>query len=187
MILKFKLLTLVGLTITLVACSLNEDANSATNEEIVTGFDGTFVQEDRVGKPAINTALILPNRKDAFNIAVTKDIQANFSQEIEDRIVALSPAYTNDTDTNALGLTAPELAGVLANDVLTVSLTAPTTFFDGTNVLTGRNLEDDVIDTALLLIFGGEDGSENPSLTKDNVNNNDRAFRTTFPYLPKPW
>lgn len=185
---KFNIYTLLILLFSVVACSLNEDAGIDTaTDEVVTGFDGIFVQEDRVGKPAINTALILPNRKEAFNLTVTEELQSRFSTEIEGRIVALSPAYNVDADTNALGLTAQALAGVLANDVLTVSLTNPTTFFDGTNVLTGRNLNDDVIDTALLLIFGGEDGTENPGLSKDNVNSNDRAFRSDFPYLPRPW
>jgi hypothetical protein len=45
-------------------------------------------------------------------------------------------------------------------DVLNVSTTGKTTFFDGTNVLTGRALAD-VIDVELLLIFGGEDGAAN--------------------------
>ena len=61
-----------------------------------------------------------------------------------------------------------------------------TTFFDGTNVLTGRALADDVIDVELLLIFGGPAGTANPGLTKDNVNGNDKAFAGTFPYLATP-
>jgi Domain of unknown function (DUF4331) len=70
--------------------------------------------------------------------------------------------------------------------VLNVSTTAPTTFFDGTNVLTGRALADDVIDVELLLLFGGPAGTSNPGLTKDNVNANDKAFLTSFPYLATP-
>jgi hypothetical protein len=62
-----------------------------------------------------------------------------------------------------------------------------TTFYDGTNVLTGRNLTDDAITVELLLIFGGEDFSENPGLSNDNVNANDKTFLTSFPYLASPW
>jgi len=184
---KLRIITILSIALAATACSLNEDAGKTEEEAIVTGFDGVFVQEDRVGKPAINTALILPNRKKAFNVTVTNALQNNFSTEIKNRIEALSPAYDNADDTNALGQTSVQLATLLANDVLNVSLTEPTTFFDGTNVLTGRNLEDDVIDTALILIFGGEDGSENPQLSKDNVNNNDRASRNAFPYIAKAW
>ncbi|MEO8406524.1 MAG: DUF4331 family protein, partial [Chitinophagaceae bacterium] len=77
--------------------------------------------------------------------------------------------------------------GVLVTDVLNVKMSGTTTFFDGTNVLTGRALADDVIDTELLLIFGGGAGTSNPGLTKDNVNANDKAFLTTFPYLATPF
>jgi hypothetical protein len=54
-------------------------------------------------------------------------------------------------------------------------------------VLTGRKLDDDVIDTELLLIFGGPAGTSNPGLTKDNVNSNDKAFLGSFPYLAAPF
>jgi hypothetical protein len=66
-------------------------------------------------------------------------------------------------------------------------MSGATTFFDGTNVLTGRALADDVIDTELLLIFGGPDGTANAGLTKDNVNTNDKPFANSFPYLASPW
>ena len=78
-------------------------------------------------------------------------------------------------------------AGALVTDVLNVKMNGKTTFFDGTNVLTGRALADDVIDTELLLIFGGPAGTANATLTKDNVNANDKAFMTTFPYLASPF
>ena len=43
------------------------------------------------------------------------------------------------------------------------------------------------IDFELLLIFGGEDFSENPSLSDDHVDANDKPFLTSFPYLASPW
>ena len=79
------------------------------------------------------------------------------------------------------------MATLLVSDVLNVKLNGTTTFFDGTNVLTGRALADDVIDVELLLIFGGSTGASNPGLTKDNVGANDKAFTTTFPYLASPF
>jgi hypothetical protein len=96
--------------------------------------------------------------------------------------MALNPNYT----TNALGQTAAQFTGLLATDVLNVSTTGKTTFFDGTNVLTGRALADDVIDVELLLIFGGPAGTSNPGLTSDKVNANDKAFLSVFPYLATP-
>ena len=65
-------------------------------------------------------------------------------------------------------------------------MSGTTTFFDGVNVLTGRALGDDVIDTELLLIFGGPAGTSNPGLTKDNVNANDKPFLASFPFLASP-
>jgi hypothetical protein len=97
--------------------------------------------------------------------------------------MGLNAGYT----TNALGQNAATFTGLLATDVLGVSSTGVTTFFDGTNVLTGRTLSDDVIDVELLLIFGGPTGASNPGLTKDNVNANDKAFSTSFPYLAAAW
>lgn len=82
---------------------------------------------------------------------------------------------------------AATFTGALSTDVLSVSTTGKTTFFDGTNVLTGRALADDVISTELLLIFGGPDGTSNPTLTDDNVSENDKEFLTSFPYLASPW
>ena len=46
---------------------------------------------------------------------------------------------------------------------------------------------DDVIDTELLLIFGGSAGTSNPGLTSDKVGSNDKAFLSVFPYLAAPW
>ena len=79
---------------------------------------------------------------------------AAYQSVFKARLLALNGAYT----TNALGLTADQFTGVLATDVLGVNKTKKTTFFDGTNVLTGRALADDVIDVELLLIFGGHSG-----------------------------
>lgn len=143
----------------------------------------TFQTEDQMGRPAINTVFNVGADKDAFNIALPAQMGAAFQSKFQSRLLALNPGYT----TNALGLSAAAFTGVLATDVLTVSTTGVTTFFDGTNVLTGRALADDVIDTELLLIFGGPTGGSNPGLTSDKVNSNDKPFSATFPYLASPW
>jgi hypothetical protein len=110
-------------------------------------------------------------------------MRTTYQSVFESRLLALNSGYT----TNALGQTAAQFTGLLATDVLNVKKTGVTTFFDGTNVLTSRNLADDVINVELLLIFGGPTGTSNPTLTNDNVNANDKAFSTTFPYLATPW
>jgi len=140
-----------------------------------------------MGRPAVNTVFVSPANKDAFNTTIPSEQGIAYSAMFKTNLEALSPAYNESTDTNALGLSAEAFSGLLATDVLTVSLDGTTTFYDGTNVLTGRALADDVITTELLLIFGGEDFSENPSLSDDHVDANDKEFLTEFPYLASPW
>jgi Domain of unknown function (DUF4331) len=143
-----------------------------------------YEQQDQMARPAINTVFVTAAAdKDAFNTTAPSAQGAAFQSKFQTRLLALNPGYT----TNALGQTAAQLTGLLATDVLGVSTTGVTTFFDGTNVLTGRALADDVIDVELLLIFGGPTGASNPGLTKDNVNSNDKAFLASFPYLATPW
>lgn len=165
-------------------CSNDDDSNDGP-----TGpdFTGTYVQQDQMGRPAVNTVFVSPGMKDAFNTTIPSQQGASFQSMFQTNLTALSPAYANPGDANALGLDAATFTGLLATDVLNVSLDGTTTFYDGTNVLTGRALADDVITVELLLIFGGEDFMENPGLSNDNVDTNDKAFLTSFPYLASPW
>lgn len=162
-------------------CSNDDDAITPTGTTI--DFTGTYTQDDQMARPAINTVFVSASSKNSFNTTVPSAQGAAFQPAFEARLLALNAGYT----TNALGWDAPTFTGALATDVLTVSLDGTTTFFDGINVLTGRALADDVISVELLLIFGGPDGSENPGLTDDNVDSNDKAFSSSFPYLASPW
>lgn len=156
----------------------------STDTAQVNLFAGiTYQTEDQMARPAINTVFNVGADKDVFNTTVPSAMGAAFQAKFQARLLALNSGYT----TNALGLNASAFTGLLATDVLTVSTTGTTTFFDGTNVLTGRALGDDVIDTELLLIFGGPTGASNPGLTSDKVSANDKAFLTSFPYLATPW
>lgn len=142
-----------------------------------------YMQEDQTARPAINTVFnTTDGTKNSFNVTPPSQQGDAYKSAFVDRLNALNPGYT----TNALGMDDQTFMGALATDVLNVSTTGTTTFFDGTNVLTGRNLTDDVIDVELLLIFGGPDGSANPTLTSDNVSENDKAFLSSFPYLAAP-
>lgn len=171
-------------SVTAFNCSDDDDTNF-----VQTGpdFTGTYVQQDQMGRPAVNTVFVSSGMKDNFNTTLPSEQSAAFQSMFQTNLTALSPAYANSGDANALGLDATTFTGLLATDVLNVSLDGTTTFFDGTNVLTGRALADDVITVELLLIFGGEDFSENPGLSDDNVSSNDKEFLTSFPYLAAPW
>lgn len=176
---------LFSLTFILVGCSKNND-----DDEVVPmgpDFSGTYVQKDQMGRPAVNTVFVSANSKEEFNVTVPSQQGAKFQSMFQTNLTGLSPAFAEPTDKNALGQDAAAFTGLLATDVLNVSLDGKTTFYDGTNVLTGRALADDVITVELLLIFGGEDFTENPTLSDDNVSANDKDFLTSFPYLASPW
>lgn len=178
---KFKLITLA---LVCAVVSVNCDNNDSNGGVQSIDFSGTYVQQDQMARPAINTVFIASGQpKDDFNAAVPSKMGAKYQSVFQSRLLALNSGYT----TNALGQDAAALTGLLSTDVLNVSKTAKTTFFDGTNVLTGRALADDVIDVELLLIFGGPMGTSNAGLTSDHVDANDKAFTASFPYLAAAW
>ncbi|MEP7230804.1 MAG: DUF4331 family protein [Ginsengibacter sp.] len=173
-----KLITLV-IGCGLIAASCKKDDNN--NDTVY------YQQQDQMARPAVNTVFNDAADKDAFNVITPSAMGAAYQAKFQAKLLGLNAGYT----TNALGLDAATFTGLLATDVLNVSTTATTTFFDGTNVLTGRALNDDVIDVELTLIFGGPDaltGSPtNPGLISDHVDANDKPFLTSFPYLAAPF
>ena len=170
---KISTAFLLALTVGITSCDKDNDDNFDTS--------GTYTQNDQMARPAVNTVFVNAARKNEFNTTVPSAMNAAFNAQFQSVLTGFG--YT----TNALGHDKATFAGILAADVLNVKTSGTTTFFDGTNVLTGRALADDVIDVELLLIFGGAAGTANPGLTKDNVNANDKPFLTTFPYLASPF
>ena len=114
---------------------------------------------DQMGRPAVNTALIAADRKDAFNQTPPSEQWAAFGTEVTEAIAGLS----GDAEY------AKTIAPVLIPDILTFEIG------NGDGFLNGRQLADDVIDAELSLLTNG-------ALTTDNVAN-DSAFLTEFPYL----
>lgn len=182
---KLRMITLaVMVAFFSVNCSNSDDNGNDDMMMASTDFSGTYVQQDQMARPAINTVFIASGQpKDDFNATIPSAMGSKYQSVFQSRLMALNPGYT----TNALGQDAATFTGLLATDVLNVSKTAKTTFFDGTNVLTGRALADDVIDVELLLIFGGPMGTSNMGLTSDHVNANDKPFSASFPYLAAAW
>lgn len=186
---KFNNIKLIAVALfsalTIVSCSSDDD--NTPMEPAGPDFTGQYAQEDQMGRPAVNTVFVSGGSKDMFNVTIPSQQNAGFQSMFQTNLEALSPAFANPGDMNALGQDAAAFTGLLATDVLNLSLDGTTTFYDGTNVLTGRALADDVITVELLLIFGGEDFSENPSFSDDHVDGNDKAFLSSFPYLASPW
>lgn len=173
---KFSSVLILALSAGLVSCDKNDNPPADT-------FDtsGTFTQNDQMARPAINTVFVGAARKNEFNTTVPSAMNAAFNAQFQ------SVLTTFGYNTNILGLDKATFAGVLVTDVLNVKMNGTTSFYDGTNVLTGRALADDVITTELILIFGGATGASNPGLRDDNVNANDKAFLPAFPFLAAPF
>jgi len=173
-----KLITgAVLLTIIVAGCSKSNNHNPSPMPAVY------YDQADQVGRPAINTVFIPASGKDSFNLTPPSLMASMFTNDMKTSLVTLNPGYS----TNLLGLTADQFIGVVSTDVLNTSTKGVTSFYNGTQVLTGRTLSDDVIDVELTLVFGGPDGAANPGLTSDHVNGNDKAFSTSFPYEASPW
>lgn len=132
-----------------------------------SGADYTFAQVDRVGIPTLNTVFNHPPQfsKTDYNTAST-------AADVE--------AYTGLFETVLGAVANPNpsaTAALLLPDALPVSLGVSVNAFGS---LTGRDLADDAVDVALTVTVGIE------SLHSDNVDSNDRAFLTAFPYLADP-
>lgn len=201
----FILLAMVGF----MSCSDDDDATIPTDDmmmndddggEMMVDFSGTFVQEDQMGRPGINTVLSPDSTtENAFNVTIPSEQGAAFQPTFLQRAVDLHAAFGVEYETNILGLDAPTLTTILASDVLQVAPNAPTSYFDGTNVLTGRTLTDDVIDISLILFFGGQNGDrfngqdtdgdgtpDLPILVTDGVSAAGETPSNSFPYLEAP-
>lgn len=163
------------------ACQKNvSDNTEATKAGGVPPQYEVYVQGDQMARPAINTVFVGTARKDEFNTTAPSAMNAAFYNDFVNKLTSFG--YT----TNILGLDKNTFASVLVTDVLNASTTGVTSFYNGTQVLTGRALADDVIDVELTLIFGGATGASNPGLTSDHVDENDKAFLSSFPYMASP-
>jgi len=174
-----KLFSLLGIASAFFITGCDKD------DDMKDSFDtsGTYTQVDQMARPAINTVFVNAARKNEFNTIVPSQMNATFNAQFQSVLTGFG--YT----TNVLGWDKATFAGALVIDVLNVKTNGPTIFFEAVgspNNLSGRGLSNDVIDNELTLIFGGSMGTSNPGLTKDNVNGNDKAFLSTFPFMAAP-
>jgi Domain of unknown function (DUF4331) len=177
--LSYSIIAFCALTFVLSACHKDK---KVTPGDPNTG-EVFSVAGDQVGRPGIATVFVVPADKENFNVTIPSVMGAAYQTKFQTKLLAYNPAYT----TNLLGLDAATFTGVLSTDVLGVSTTGPTTYYNGTQALTGRTLTDDVIDVSLILVFGGPDAKSNPGLTSDHVDHNDKPLLTSFPYEAAPW
>jgi hypothetical protein len=184
---------LAVLAMAAVAMSCNNDDDDFEPEPFEPNFLGTFMQNDQMGRPGINTVFTTGEMEENnFNTTIPAQ-QVQFQPDFEDKVEALYAAYSQTAGTtltyedNILGLDLPTLTTALSIDVLQVTPDAPTSYFTSpTNFLTGRQLQDDVIDVSLILLFGGNSGArfdDMPNLVSDNVDFETGSAIANFPYL----
>lgn len=124
---------------------------------------GLFEQVERMGNPAVNTALIPAAKKDFYNIGQPENDATDFAGDIVATLMALG---TNEKNIEIL-------ASVAVPDTLKIDTSEPMAYPNG------RAPADDVIDTLFFFIFNQTD-------TPDGVDANDKAFLDVFPYLADP-
>jgi hypothetical protein len=143
---------------------------------------GDFVQVDRGGGPAVNTALIPFPRKNEFNAATPRDDAAGL---FANSIVATLTSF----GTNAANIGILASVAVTNGDYLRLNLSTPNanqgfgeriTTPNYTGFPNGRRIGDDTIDVLLYFI-------SNQALTMgDNVNSNEVPLTDTFPFFGRP-
>ena len=124
--------------------------------------DGSMLQIDRMGRPAINTVFMHGKDKRKFNQANPKEDRARFT----DNLVAVLEAFGYSPGDAA------NIAAILLPDILTYNYNSSGGF------LNGRNLTDDVIDIELGLVSKG-------AVTTDGVGKHSDLL-TSFPFLGNP-
>ncbi len=139
-------------------------------------------QVDRMAIPAINTALIPSDQKDAFNQADPADDLSAYGATAQSTIEGLRSAVNavldaavGPEDGGPLGsLTAEQVKDAVIPDVVTINFADPVAFTNG------RAPEEDVMDVVLQLVLNRTAG------ITDAVNSNDVSFSSTFPFLAPP-
>jgi hypothetical protein len=173
--------------------------------------DAEWVQVSRLGNPLINEVIIPISQKDKFNRTSPADDLKNFGRyalnpepaRLLNALFGLGVKETDRTDiVQALLTGVPGLTQIGRNpapaDTLKLNLGVPPSADpkrfgvlagDLAGFPNGRRLADDVTDIELRVIAGAllpaaQGGKQIP--LGDGVDQNDKPFRTTFPYVATP-
>lgn len=177
----------LGLALVAGACS---DDNTPTNPFKTQ----TYNQVQRLGNPLVSEVLLDKRSHPTHGSTGPDQDAALIGPEIFSHLVKNSPTTFAGRDSGYVGV----LASVLLPDMLIVQTdkdpaTASWLNWVGLAPLAngwgGRKLTDDVVDLALLAVFGDPFGADpthtTPSLTTDHVAS-DSPVTGTFPYLAAP-
>ncbi|MEM7326223.1 MAG: DUF4331 family protein [Actinomycetota bacterium] len=164
-----------GLNVSAIVLEVPSDLITARNSTEIGVWAETIRRGkvDRMGRPAIATVLVDDGSEDRFNRTMPHQDRARFGDQVRDNLLFLSgldgSGYTEDE--------AESISDVLLPDILTFDTASSDGF------LNGRQLADDVIDTALFIVTGGLGENGSAVLDGDCVDGNDQPFSQTFPYL----
>jgi hypothetical protein len=167
-------------------------------------FSGDFVRVSRLGMPLVNEVVIDVARKDLFNSS-TPETDGQFLERVQKPLVPKliekiygikAPAEPRD-DLVSVFLTGVKDLNMPPNvkpgEMIRLNMSiAPTASPKRLGVLdgdtagfpNGRRLSDDIVDIELQVLEGELLGSKND--LGDGVNENDRPFQATFPYVALP-
>jgi len=165
---------------------------------------GNWVQVSRLGNPLVNEVVIPLGQKDRFNGTVPADDAQYASFVLNPELAKLMNALfglgvqeTNRTDiVQAVLQGLPGLNQQTGKPVDTIKINLGTAPVDNPKRLgalagdtagypNGRRLTDDVVDIDLRVVEGALIGKTAPPLG-DGVDQNDKPFSATFPYLAPP-
>jgi hypothetical protein len=182
---------IVPLGLALVAASCDSDpenpaaaARIAAAQAFTHGPNVRYTQRDFLGNPLVSEVTVPKAMHDRYNklspFILTDAFKATTEQFVT--TVAGRPATVASTLTSVLY---PDILVVQTNRDPATAGWLSWALADGWG---GRKLTDDVVDAGLQAIFGPLLSPVNvsPGLASDNVNSNDRAFLTTFPYYAAP-
>jgi hypothetical protein len=184
------LMIVVAISLGFLACGDDDDDNDDNGEPgefvFATTAPASYVRVDRMGMPAVATAVI--TSKNAYNAAnPVDDAAGNFVGEITTNVTALHTAL--DDDLTGLGLTPCQAANcVNAAAPLVVPDVIKINSAEAAGFPNGRRLADQVIDVTLAVILLDLTVHSATTLASVPVNPpaNDVPFLTAFPYLAQP-
>jgi hypothetical protein len=186
-------------------------ARSARRRARASNSDRSWVQVSRLGNPLINEVVIALRDKDRFNRTKPKDDAKNFGKyvlnpetaRLMNALFSLGVKETDRTDiVTALLTGVPGLTQIgtkpVAADTLKINLGVPPADSenrfgvlagDNAGFPNGRRLADDILDIELRVIAGAllpadRGGKQIP--LGDGVDQNDRPFLQSFPYVAPP-
>ena len=181
-----------------------------TNRDFDTnkGSKGKYVQVSRLANPLVNEVVVPKGKKDLFNrTGPHQDAKRFGAFVVEPELAKIMNALfmVNAPETGRTDIVQALLQGLpglnqldrgknpLPTDTLKINLGVPPTETpnrfgvlagDNAGFPNGRRLEDDVVDIELQVVAGFLKGNKVP--LGDGVDQNDKPFLATFPYVAPP-